>query len=189
MLTRRRWSASSSSGGDRRVRVFRAPGRIALNPHCEHQGAWVPYGTHRREILLVVGARSDDLFTLSNLDPSHRRASQLRFQSGFYGASTPELDRIVDLVTPLPEVLGAGLMGAGGGGCVLILARAGQEALSQVTATLREGYYEPLGLPVAVEPWHPTAPAGELTFDAAAVEPPGLEPVLAEEKAASWLAA
>jgi len=117
------------------------------------------------------------------------QASQLRFQSGFFGASTPELDRIVDLVTPLPEVLGAGLMGAGGGGCVLILARAGQEALARVTGTLRASYYEPLGLPVAVEAWHPTAPAGELTFDAAAVEQPGLEPVLAEEKAATWLAA
>jgi len=65
-------------GGDRRVRVFRAPDRIALNPHCEQQEAWVPYGTHRREIFLVVGPRSHDLFTVSNLDASHCQGISFR---------------------------------------------------------------------------------------------------------------
>jgi galactokinase len=51
---------------------------------------------------------------------------QLRRQPGFYGASTLALDRMVDSVLPLEGVLGAGLMGAGGGGCVLILAKAGE---------------------------------------------------------------
>ena len=57
--------------GDREVHLLRAPARISFNPHCEHQGAWVPYGTHRREIICVAGARPDDVVTLTNLDPSH----------------------------------------------------------------------------------------------------------------------
>jgi galactokinase len=89
-------------------------------------------------------------------------AIDLRRQSGYYGASTPELDRIVDLVSPLPDVLGAGLMGAGGGGCVLILSRAGEETAARVTETLERGYYQPLSKPTDVVPWVPTAPAGEL---------------------------
>jgi hypothetical protein len=113
-------------------------------------------------------------------------AAQLRYQSGFYGASTPELDRMVDLVAPLEEVLGAGLMGAGGGGCVLLLMRAGCEALSRVTEVLREGYYDLLGLPVTVEPWQPVAPAGELALGpagGAALETgPALMPVGARER-------
>jgi len=92
-------------------------------------------------------------------------SAQLRRQSGFYGASTLELDRIVDSIVPLPDVLGAGLMGAGGGGCVLVLASAGEAAFSRVAATLAEHYYIPLGLPTAVERWHPTPPAGEIIFD------------------------
>jgi len=94
--------------------------------------------------------------------PAEREAIELRHQSGYYGASTPELDRIVDLVSPLPDVLGAGLMGAGGGGCVLILARAGGQTAARVTETLEQGYYQPLGKPTDVEPWIPAAPAGEL---------------------------
>ena len=96
-------------------------------------------------------------------------AAQLRRQPGYYGASTPELDRIVDLVTPLPEVLGAGLMGAGGGGCVLILARDGEEAAAKVTAALEHGYYRPLGKPTDVEPWAPSPSACEVRFASGSV--------------------
>ncbi len=76
---------------------------------------------------------------------------QLRCQPGFYGASIPELDRIVDVVSTLPHVLGAGLMGAGGGGCVLILARDGEDVLQRVTAALAQHYYQPLGKKMDVE--------------------------------------
>jgi len=112
----------------------------------------------------VGDARIDTLIEAAGSAPGSPawRQSQLRYQSGFYGAGTPELDRIVDLLAPLPEVLGAGLMGAGGGGCVLALARDREEAIARVKATLDQGYYGPLGIPVNVEPWHPTAPAGEI---------------------------
>ena len=64
--------------GDGDVLAFRAPARIALNPHCEHQGAWVPYGTHQRELICLLGARRDDLITLTNLDTSHRGGLSFR---------------------------------------------------------------------------------------------------------------
>jgi len=117
----------------------------------------------------VADHRIDSLIEASACGGPAWERAELRYQSGFYGASIPELDRMVDLVKPLPDVLGAGLMGAGGGGCILILARAGEEAMSRVTEVLEQGYYRPLGKPVMIEPWRPTAPAGELVFTAGAV--------------------
>ncbi|MFB3880107.1 MAG: hypothetical protein ACE149_02535 [Armatimonadota bacterium] len=112
----------------------------------------------------VSDARVGQLLGLSLNGASGEQlaAIQLRRQPGFYGASTPELDRMVDAVSPLPDVLGAGLMGAGGGGCILVLARDGEAVQRRVTATLARHYYEPLGKPVEVERWEPTAAAGEL---------------------------
>ncbi len=108
----------------------------------------------RMEMLVDISANGHQ-----HVEPG---AIDLRRQCGYYGASTPELDRIVDLVSPLPDVLGAGLMGAGGGGCVLILVRAGEETTARVTRTLEEGYYQPAGRPTDVESWVPVSPAGEL---------------------------
>lgn len=92
------------------------------------------------------------------------RRPYLRHQSGFYGASIPELDRMVDAVSPLPGVLGAGLMGAGGGGCILLLTRAEESTTAAVVAALDQHYYQPLGKPREVEPWVPSPPAGEIDF-------------------------
>lgn len=127
------------------------------------QGHSAPY---RANLAGVTDARIEVLLeaAASSLGSAGWQSAQLRYQPGFYGASTSGLDRIVDLVRPLPGVLGAGLMGAGGGGCVLVLARAGEEALTQVRSVLAQGYYEPLGKAVDVEVWHPVAPAGELQF-------------------------
>ncbi len=72
----------------------------------------------------VADSRLEELLvaSLNGAYGQELEAIQLRRQSGFYGASIPELDRIVDVASVVPDVLGAGLMGAGGGGCVLILA-------------------------------------------------------------------
>ena len=67
-----------------------------------------------------------------------------------------------DARAPLPGVLGAGLMGAGGGGCVLILIRDGEGVTERINAELGRHYYEPLGKPVDVERWEPVAGAGEV---------------------------
>jgi galactokinase len=84
----------------------------------------------------------------------------LRNEPGFYGASIEELDRMVDAALETDGVCGAGLMGAGGGGYVLILAREG--ALENVRDALVREYYRPLGKEPDVEAWRPTAAAGRL---------------------------
>ena len=146
----------------RLMRVTHDGDRVSCYDACEKQS--LPYSSNS---LSVTDAHISRLARVAADGPgsSAWESAQLRRQSGFYGASTPELDRIVDSVLPLPDVLGAGLMGAGGGGCVLVLAKAGEDAFSRVAETLVEDYYLPLGLPMAVEQWHPTPPAGEIIFD------------------------
>ncbi|MBM3460264.1 MAG: hypothetical protein FJX77_17225, partial [Armatimonadetes bacterium] len=84
----------------------------------------------------------------------------LRYEPGFYGASIAALDRLVDVAQAVDGVLGAGLMGAGGGGYVLILAREG--CLDRVRRALEREYYGPAGLQPDVETWRPTAAACRL---------------------------
>lgn len=90
---------------------------------------------------------------LAAAQPTHQ-AVQLREQAGFYGASIEPLDRLVDTALAQPGVLGAGLMGAGGGGVVLVLgdAQADGEALAEVLLAELPG--------ATVEPWRPAAGAG-----------------------------
>ena len=90
--------------------------------------------------------------------------AQLRRQPGFYGASIEPLDLIVDLVSPLDGVLGAGLMGAGGGGVVLVVAEAGDAIESRIRQALITGYYEPYGMAPDMERWQPVAGAGVFGF-------------------------
>jgi hypothetical protein len=95
---------------------------------------------------------------LAALDAGEERP--LRFEPGFYGASIAELDEMVDAAERVEGVLGAGLMGAGGGGYILILARDG--ALPAVQAALEREYYRPRGLEPDVEAWRPSSGAGRL---------------------------
>jgi hypothetical protein len=81
-------------------------------------------------------------------------------EPGFYGASIVELDRLVDAALQVDGVLGAGLMGAGGGGYVLALVRRG--SLDALRSKLEREYYAPLGKPADIEPWHSTAAACRL---------------------------
>src|SRR4051794_31241179 len=46
--------------GDLPCALYRAPARLSPNPHCDHQGAWVPYGLHCRELLAVAAPADDD---------------------------------------------------------------------------------------------------------------------------------
>jgi galactokinase len=89
--------------------------------------------------------------------------AQLRRQPGFYGASIVELDLIVDLALGVEGVLGAGLTGAGGGGIVEVIARAGDaDVRAAVEKTLGAGYYEPRRMTVQIDPWHSIAAAGRV---------------------------
>ncbi|MBM3888940.1 MAG: hypothetical protein FJ388_07410, partial [Verrucomicrobia bacterium] len=114
------------------------------------------YGHHQRltdDALADLIRRSADA---GDLD------AQLRRQPGFYGASIVELDLIVDLALGVEGVLGAGLMGAGGGGIVEVLARGGDDVRAAVEKTLAAGYFEPRGMPVDVDPWRSIAAASRI---------------------------
>jgi N-acetylgalactosamine kinase len=111
-----------------------------------------PYLEHQERL---GSARIERLRDCSTAQPH-----PLRWEPGFYGASTPELDRMVDVALRTEGVLGGGLMGAGGGGYVLILTRA--DAVERLTEALVRDYYEPLDKQPDIEPWLPTSPAGRL---------------------------
>lgn len=59
---------------------------------------------------------------------------------GRYACSTEDIDRLVDLATGVPGVVGAQLAGAGLGGCMMILAR--DESMDTLLSTLSEQYYQ-----------------------------------------------
>ncbi|MCX7824008.1 MAG: NTP transferase domain-containing protein [Verrucomicrobiae bacterium] len=93
---------------------------------------------------------------------AHDPDAQLRRQPGFYGASVVELDFIVDLALGVGGVLGAGLMGAGGGGIVEVFARDGDDLRAAVEKTLDDGYFEPRHMTVQVDPWRSIAAASRV---------------------------
>ncbi len=70
------------------------------------------------------------------------------------------MDLLVDVANELERVLGASLMGVGGGGYVLILARAG--LLPALKEHLKQSDYIVICKQPDVEAWRQTAAAGRL---------------------------
>jgi len=70
-------------------------------------------------------------------------------QSGGYNVSLPELDMLVDIALATPGVLGAGLVGAGMGGCIVAVVE--DKHARQLIENLAEQYYRPRNLPVEAE--------------------------------------
>ena len=70
------------------------------------------------------------------------------------------IDRLVDLADSTDGVVGAQLAGAGLGGCMMVLVRAG--ALDGLLARLKKEFYQPRKLPVDVHVCTPVAGAGLL---------------------------
>lgn len=122
-------------------------------------------GTHGRmqpEDWRVSDARLDSLIEdLRSEEPSRVSRAQLWLQPGGYACSTPELDRMVDLVNQVEGVVGAQLAGAGLGGCIMVLAK--KEVAVDVEHQLARHYYEPAGLEPAVTVCVPVEGAGLLT--------------------------
>jgi N-acetylgalactosamine kinase len=88
----------------------------------------------------------DQLIELSaQKDPNGR----LYRQPGAYSCSCEELDYLVDTASQVPGVIGAGLTGAGLGGCVLVLVK--KENAETLIETLKEKYYDKKGLPSGCE--------------------------------------
>ncbi len=80
-----------------------------------------------------------------------QRISQARLwrQSGGYNVSLPEIDMLVDITLASPGVLGAGLVGAGMGGCIVVLVE--DKHSLQLIENIAEQYYRPRNLPVGAE--------------------------------------
>jgi len=64
-----------------------------------------------------------------------------------YNVSLPQVDALADIALATPGVLGAGLVGAGMGGCVVAIVRS--EQAQQLIRNLEEQYYVPQNLRVA----------------------------------------
>ncbi|GIV15367.1 MAG: hypothetical protein KatS3mg022_0802 [Armatimonadota bacterium] len=71
----------------------------------------------------------------------HPADADLVWQPGAYACSTPEIDWMVDVALRMPGVLGAQILGAGLGGCILVLVR--EDACDALQQALIERYYAP----------------------------------------------
>jgi len=95
-------------------------------------------------------ARLDALISdMESGNPQRMSRARLWRQGGGYNVSLPELDMLVDIALATPGVIGAGLVGAGMGGCVQVCVE--DEHARQVIENLAEQYYRPRKLPVEAE--------------------------------------
>jgi len=100
---------------------------------------------------------------LGSGDPKRIEQAHVYNQPGGYGCSIEALDRLVDIARRVEGVAGAGLTGAGLGGCVLVLVK--DENVQDVVQAVREEYYDPRGLPLGTEVCVSVKGAGEVLGD------------------------
>ncbi len=81
--------------------------------------------------------------------PQRMSRANLWRQSGGYNVSLPEIDMLVDIAMATPGVIGAGLVGAGMGGCIVAIVE--DKYASRVIENMAEQYYQPRNLPMAAE--------------------------------------
>lgn len=86
--------------------------------------------------------------------------TDIALQPGAYACSTPEIDWMVDVALSVPKVLGAQILGAGLGGCILVLVH--EEACDALQHALTERYYTPRGLEPEMFVCAPKAGSGVL---------------------------
>jgi N-acetylgalactosamine kinase len=101
---------------------------------------------------------------LASGDPARVAEAQLHWQPGSYRCSLPAIDRMVDASSRVPGVLGAQLAGAGLGGCMMVMARAG--AVDDLGARLAEHSDQPAARSSRLLVCRPIAGAGILMKDA-----------------------
>lgn len=85
---------------------------------------------------------------LASEDPERVLNAQLYMQPGFYGCSTEDIDRMVDIACNVPGVAGAQIAGAGLGGCIMILCR--KDSVGILRKALAAQYYKVKKLKPAV---------------------------------------
>ena len=114
-----------------------------------HDGDRVTHPVDGKRVLLPKPLPDAELDRLAadarSGDPARREAARLYRQPGGYDASCAELDAMVEAALDVPGVLGACLVGAGLGGCVVVFAR--RENADDLIRAMAEHYYEPRGLP------------------------------------------
>ena len=86
---------------------------------------------------------------LQSGDADRAEEAQLWRQGGGYNVSVEELDILVDIALATQGVVGAGLIGAGMGGSVVVIAE--DKYAQQVIDNMAEQYYQPRGLSVEAE--------------------------------------
>lgn len=86
---------------------------------------------------------------LESGDPSRIERARLWRQPGGYSVSLPEVDELVDIALATPGVMGAGLVGAGMGGCIVAVVESGQAGV--LIENMAREYYRPRNLPPGAE--------------------------------------
>ena len=98
---------------------------------------------------------------LESGDPQRVERARLWRQGGGYNVSLREIDTLVDIALATLGVTGAGLVGAGMGGCIVAVVES--QHADDLIENLAEQYYRPRSLPVATEIITPVG--GLHTFD------------------------
>jgi len=93
-----------------------------------------------------IDALIDDL---ESCDATRISRAELWRQGGGYNVSLPELDMLVDIALETEGVVGAGLVGAGMGGCIVAVVE--DNHARQLIENMAEQYYHPRNLPVKAE--------------------------------------
>jgi len=97
-------------------------------------------------------------------DEEKARDAALWLQPGGYNASVDEIDELVDLALQVEGVAGAGLTGAGLGGCMIVLVE--KAHAQKAVDLLTENYYKARGLEPAARICIPTGGANVLDLGA-----------------------
>ena len=117
-----------------------------------------------RRVPVDTGMPGDELesliFALGSEDEFMLEAADLAQQSGGYACSSYALDEIVDIARQVDGVVGAGLIGAGIGGCVEIIVE--NDSVEDLHDTLLAGYYEAHGRDPFIEVMRPVEGAGPI---------------------------
>jgi N-acetylgalactosamine kinase len=142
--------------------------RADMVPDCLRKGDVMAFGelisiSHNgdRVTKLVVGERvpTDNRYPDERIDalisdlesgvPQRMSRARLWRQGGGYNVSVPELDMLVDIALATKGVVGAGLVGAGMGGSIVIVVK--DDCAQQVIDNLTKQYYRPRNLKASAE--------------------------------------
>jgi N-acetylgalactosamine kinase len=86
---------------------------------------------------------------LESSDAARISRAELWRQGGGYNVSLPKIDTLVDIALATEGVVGAGLVGAGMGGCIVAVVE--ENHARQLIENMAEKYYRPQNMPVKAE--------------------------------------